>query len=210
MSKRRFSMIFKEDERNRNLRTQILQYFISSVMTDDERAELFGLPKSCRIREGAKIICPEKFVCGNYVWIGEGAILDASGGLRIGDHTSIGLNVFVWSHTSWLANVSLSSYTGSPLIERKPTEIGKGVFIGGPSVIYPGVRIGDRVVVQPMSVVTKDVPSNCIVAGTPAVIKKEITDEFIRREVERVLSAQGLTPADGTGARAINPCTDEK
>lgn len=34
----------------------------------------------------------------------------------------------------------------------------------------PGIRIGDSVVVGSGSVVTKDIPSNCIVAGNPAKI----------------------------------------
>lgn len=186
-------MFFKDFERNQKLRAQILQYFISSVMTDDERAELLGLPTGCRIREGAKIISRENFDCGEFVWIGEGAVLDASGGLTIGEHTSIGLYVLVWSHTSYLANVTFNNFIGSPLIERKPTKIGKGCFIAGHSVIYPGVTIGDRVVVLPMSVVTKNVPDNCIVAGSPATIRREITEEFIQEEAERVLSAKGLT-----------------
>ena len=38
-----------------------------------------------------------------------------------------------------------------------------------------GVKIGDEVVVGSAAVVTKDVPSNCIVAGNPArIIKKDI------------------------------------
>jgi hypothetical protein len=32
--------LFKENERNRELRSQILTYVISQVMTDDERAQL--------------------------------------------------------------------------------------------------------------------------------------------------------------------------
>lgn len=186
-------MVFIDDERNSNLRSQILRYFISSVMTDEERAQLFGLPTGCRMRENAKVICSEKFECGEYVWIGEGAVLDASGGLSIGEHTSVGLYVLIWSHTSYLTNVTLNNVMESPLIERKPTRIGKGCFIAGPSVIYPGVTIGDRVVILPMTVVTKDIPSNCLVAGSPASIKRELTDELIQREVERVLAAnQGL------------------
>ena len=190
-------MIFSNDERNNNLRPQILEYFISQVMTDDERAHLLGLPTGCRMREGAKIISPENFVCGEYVWIGEGAILDASGGLTIGDHTSIGLNVFVWSHTSYLANVAMNNIIGSPLIERKATQIGKGCFIAGPAVIYAGVTIGDRVVILPMTTVTKDIPSNSIVAGSPAQIKKELTDEIIQREIARVMAQRQQEQALG-------------
>jgi acetyltransferase-like isoleucine patch superfamily enzyme len=179
--------MFNNAERNALLRPEILRHFISGVMTDDERAALFDLPAGCRMREGAKILSRELFACGEYVWIGEGAVLDASGGLDIGAHTSIGLNVMVWSHSSHLANLAMNNEIGSALIERKRTRIGSGCFIAGPSVIYPGVTIGDRVMVLPMSVVTRDVPSGSLVAGSPAVVKRELTQEFIDSEVERVL-----------------------
>jgi UDP-3-O-[3-hydroxymyristoyl] glucosamine N-acyltransferase len=69
-------------------------------MNDQERVAWLGLPKGCRIRENAKIVAPEKLRLGEHVWIGEGAILDAQGGLSIGDYTQIGLSVMVWSHSS--------------------------------------------------------------------------------------------------------------
>jgi len=39
-------------------------------------------------------------------------------------------------------------------------------------MIIGDVRIGDNVTIAPNSVVTKNVPSNCIVGGTPAKIIK--------------------------------------
>lgn len=66
-----------------------------------------------------------------------------------------------------------------------PIEIGDDVFIGGNSIIMPGVRIGSRVVVAAGSVVTKSVPSGMIVAGVPAriigdyeVYKRRCLDEY--------------------------------
>ena len=53
------------------------------------------------------------------------------------------------------------------------TYIGKQCFIGANAIIMCGVHIGDNVVVGSGAVVTKDVPSNCIVAGNPAKIIKE-------------------------------------
>ena len=178
--------MFKDDERNNNLRNDILNRFISSVMTDDERAKLFNLPEGCRIREGTKIISPENFKCGKYVWIGENAILDASGGLEIGDHTSVGLSVFIWSHTSYLANLSMDNCINSKLITRKKTKIGNGCFIAGPSVIYNGITIGNKCVILPMSVITKDIPDYSIVAGIPSKVVKTITEEEISIEIERI------------------------
>jgi acetyltransferase-like isoleucine patch superfamily enzyme len=52
------------------------------------------------------------------------------------------------------------------------TYIGKNCFIGVGSMILPGVRIGDEVIIGANSVVTKDVPSNCIAVGNPARIIK--------------------------------------
>jgi len=46
--------------------------------------------------------------------------------------------------------------------------IGNNVYIGAHSIIMPGVNIGNNVIIGVNSVVTHDVPSNCIVAGTPA------------------------------------------
>lgn len=55
------------------------------------------------------------------------------------------------------------------------TRIGKNCFIGGESLILPGITIGDNCVIGAGSVVTKDVPARSIAAGNPAkVIQSEI------------------------------------
>ncbi len=50
------------------------------------------------------------------------------------------------------------------------TKIGQNCFIGGNSLILPGVEIGDNCVVGAGSVVTKSVPPKSVVAGNPAKI----------------------------------------
>lgn len=50
------------------------------------------------------------------------------------------------------------------------THVGENCFIGGNSLVLPGVRIGNGCIVGAGSVVTKSVPDNCIVAGNPAKI----------------------------------------
>lgn len=179
---------FKDTDRNNALRPEILRRVISEFLTDDERAVLWGLPNGCRIREGAKIISPENLQIGEYCWIGENAILDASGGLEIGSHTSIGLSVFVWTHSSHLTNLSMRNEMASSLIQRKPTKIGNGCFIGGPSVILPGVTIGDNVLVRPFSTVAKDIPSRSLV--DPSGVKEGVfTEQRINRMVQRQMAS---------------------
>ncbi|WP_456388113.1 acyltransferase [Profundibacter sp.] len=53
------------------------------------------------------------------------------------------------------------------------TRIGKNCFIGGRSLILPGVEIGDNCVIGAGSIVTKSVPSRSLVAGNPARILRE-------------------------------------
>jgi maltose O-acetyltransferase len=52
----------------------------------------------------------------------------------------------------------------------KPVKIGDRCWIGGKSIILPGVTIGDNVVIGAGSIVTHDIPSNTKVKGRPARI----------------------------------------
>ena len=53
---------------------------------------------------------------------------------------------------------------------KKDTRIGRCCFIGGRSLIMPGVEIGDHCIVGAGSIVTRSVPSGSIVAGNPAKV----------------------------------------
>lgn len=55
--------------------------------------------------------------------------------------------------------------------------IGDNVWIGGNTVICPGVHIGNNVVIGAGSVVTKDIPDMVIAAGNPCRVIREITEE---------------------------------
>lgn len=55
--------------------------------------------------------------------------------------------------------------------------IGDNVWIGGNSVICPGIHVGDNVVIGAGSVVTKDIPDNVIAAGNPCRVIRKITEE---------------------------------
>ena len=55
--------------------------------------------------------------------------------------------------------------------------IGDNVWIGGNTVICPGVHIGSNSVIGAGSVVTKDIPDRVIAAGNPCRVIREITDE---------------------------------
>lgn len=78
---------------------------------------------------------------------------------------SIGEQTWVLSQSMILAH----DYCRSLKVD---TYIGANCIIGVRAIILPGCRIGSEVIVGAGSVVTKDVPDNCIVAGNPAKIIK--------------------------------------
>ena len=84
--------------------------------------------------------------------------------ITIGENVAIAKEVII--RGSDLHKVSNSVMTA-------PIVIGNHVWIGTRAMIMKGVTIGDGAVVAAGSIVTKDVPQNCVVAGVPAKIVKE-------------------------------------
>ncbi len=80
-------------------------------------------------------------------------------GIHIGENTWVLANSVILAHDH-LRKMKVNTY------------IGKNCLIGIDSIIMPGVVIGDHVVVGAGAIVTKDVKSNCIVAGNPAKVLK--------------------------------------
>ena len=54
--------------------------------------------------------------------------------------------------------------------------IGDNVWIGGNTVICPGVHIGSNTVIGAGSVVTKDIPSNVVAVGNPCKVLREVNE----------------------------------
>lgn len=81
-------------------------------------------------------------------------------GLHIGERSYIAFDVAILCH-----DMTRGLYLH--------TRIGRHCFIGARSVILPGIEIGDECIVGSGSVVTKNVPPRCMVAGNPARIIRE-------------------------------------
>ena len=99
------------------------------------------------------------------------------------ESVEIGENVLLASHV-YISDNSHGLYKGSamdtspdtPPVHRSyavmPVNIGANVWIGEGVMIMPGVTIGYGSIIGAHSVVTKDVPENCIAVGSPAKVIK--------------------------------------
>ncbi|AUD07625.1 serine O-acetyltransferase [Spirosoma pollinicola] len=94
--------------------------------------------------------------------IGENFNVFHGHGLVINRQTVIGNNVTVRQNTT----------VGSAKDNGKSPVIGNNVNIGANSVVIGNITIGDNSLIAAGSVVLKDVPSNTVVAGNPAVVIK--------------------------------------
>ena len=110
--------------------------------------------------------------------IGDGTIIESGilwdkvypQGTHIGRECLIAHGVLILTHDH-------CKRVGPDIVDCWKTEtvIGNRCFIAVNAMIMPGVHIGDECVVGAGAVVTKDIPSNCIVAGNPAkIIRKGI------------------------------------
>lgn len=111
---------------------------------------------------------------GKNVFINSCCHFQDQGGVTIGDGCLIGHNVVL----ATINHGSDPAHRGDN--HPAPIRIGKNVWIGSNATVLPGVTIGDGAIVAAGAAVTKDVPSNVIVAGVPARIIKSIPVEPVR------------------------------
>jgi acetyltransferase-like isoleucine patch superfamily enzyme len=117
-------------------------------------------------------------------------INNAIGDVAIGNHTRIGLHSTIIGPVNIGNEVNISQCVivtalihnfeepdktiNEQGVSARPVVIEDDVWIGANVSIMPGVTIGTHSVVAAGAVVTKDVPPHTLVAGVPAIVKKQI------------------------------------
>lgn len=92
--------------------------------------------------------------------------------ITIGDNVMLAPNVAIYT-----AGHPIYAQTRNTGIEYAlAVTIGDNVWIGGNTVINPGVHIGNNVVIGSGSLVNKDIPDNVLAVGNPIHIIREITE----------------------------------
>jgi maltose O-acetyltransferase len=87
----------------------------------------------------------------------------------------------------------------------KPIKVGSNVWIGGGVTVIGGVTIGDNVVIGAGSVVTKDIPSNCVAVGNPCAPTKTLEPAAAAEAVAEKPAEKKPEPAEKKPAPEEKP-----
>ncbi len=137
-------------------------------------ADLFGF-------NGAGVWIETPFFCdyGENISIGENTFVNTNCMFLDNNKITIGKNGLIAPYVQiYTANHPLKAserIIGKRyLTSTKPVTIGDNVWVGGNSVIFPGVTIGNNVTIGAGSVVTKSIPDNVLAFGNPCEVKREL------------------------------------
>ena len=131
--------------------------------------------RNVKVWEYCQIDSPRKLELGSNVSINRNCILNAAGGIKIGNDTLIGPNVIIYSQNHRFdVEDKLIREQGYIL---KKVVIGNNVWIAARVTILPGVTIGNNCVIGSNTLVSKDIPSNSLVVGNPGKVVRTINAE---------------------------------
>lgn len=145
---------------------------------DDETSERARLLRALIPASGAGVCIEPPFYCdyGSNITLGDRVffnfncvVLDVAP-VRIGSGVLFGPAVQIYAATHPLR--AAERRTG--LEAGKPVEIGDETWIGGGTIVCPGVRVGARCVIGAGSVVTRDIGDDVFAAGNPCRVVRAI------------------------------------
>lgn len=155
----------------------------TSKCISDHRSNI-RIGNRCEIKGTLQSFQDGKITIGNNLYMGYRSLIGAMDSISIGNDVIIASDVRIFDNNNHPTDpeqrkkMSHSDFYGElwtwKYAAHKPIEIADNVWIGEFSAILKGVHIGKGAIVASHSVVTKDVPPNCIVAGNPAKVVKEL------------------------------------
>ena len=110
-----------------------------------------------------------RIIIGDHVLISPGTHIVASEEIRIGSNTMMASGCYI-SDSDWHDTYDRTAEGD----KHRPVHIGDNVWLGVRAIVCKGVTIGDNSIIGAGAVVTRDIPANCIAAGNPARVVREL------------------------------------
>lgn len=107
--------------------------------------------------------------------------------ITIGDNVSVNRNFTILTH-DFVSGIFIRCYS-DVLPSTGCVRIGNNVSTGQNVTLLKGVTIGDNVFIGANSLVTKDIPSNCIAGGNPCKVIISLDDYYEKRRVACIKEA---------------------
>ena len=111
--------------------------------------------------------------CGNRVFINFNATILAQAPITLGDDVMIGPNCSLITVGHPVADHRMRRGGWE---QAKPISIGENTWLGANVTVLPGVSIGKQCVVGAGTLVTRDIPDNSLVLGSPGTVVRTLDD----------------------------------
>jgi maltose O-acetyltransferase len=133
--------------------------------------ELFGKETDAYIQPPFFCDYGSNITLGTNVFFNFNCVILDVAPVKIGDYVLFGPSVQVFTATHPLS----AAERRRGLESGKTIEIGPDVWVGGGTVICPGVTIGARSIIGAGSVVTSDIPEDVIAVGNPCRVMRKLS-----------------------------------
>ena len=126
--------------------------------------------------KGLTVLAPVYFDYGGHTTFGEETFVNHGCYFMDGATITIGSDVFIGPFCGFYTASHPMDYISrnKGLEKALPIQVGDNCWFGANVSVMPGVTIGSGCVIAAGSVVTRDLPDNCLAAGVPATVKRII------------------------------------
>jgi acetyltransferase-like isoleucine patch superfamily enzyme len=125
-----------------------------------------------------------ELVLGDHTNIGPGVVISVGKKVTLGSNVRIGSGVFICDNPGHPLDAKKRRTSAVDPVQIKPVRIDDDVWVGTSAIVLPGVHIGARSIIGAGSVVTRDVPPDCVAAGNPARITRRMNPQLKKTEAE--------------------------